>query len=219
MKKLLLSLLMFTPLAIAGGQGMYVRINSYLPNVEAKVLNSQCLDHVNTIKVNRTAYIEAGLCLDNDLTISLREKGKEIRQYHIRVSFGGSTLNPRGVHFQGDKVIAATLYPHSGISGTQDWVVISLAHSESDWMKEKSKTISKKPLNAVLLPGSHGDLKITNILIDKQELPTFIDLDGAAEHTSWSGLWKGFKKDRRRFLRNFDSNPTLREKFEEEFNK
>ncbi|HVE44932.1 MAG TPA: lipopolysaccharide kinase InaA family protein [Gammaproteobacteria bacterium] len=50
---------------------------------------------------------------------------------------------------------------------------------------------------------SHGDLKITNILIDRDNKPVMIDLDGAIEHDSLSTLHSTWKKELKRFDRNF----------------
>lgn len=66
---------------------------------------------------------------------------------------------------------------------------------------------------------THGDLKITNILINENEEPVIIDLDGAMEHFSLYGLKKTWKKDLERFLQNFSDNPMLQKKFEAEFEK
>lgn len=51
---------------------------------------------------------------------------------------------------------------------------------------------------------THGDLKITNILIDANQNPVFIDLDGTKRHNlSWM-LNHEWKKETKRFLRNFE---------------
>jgi len=63
---------------------------------------------------------------------------------------------------------------------------------------------------------THGDLKITNILIDKDKQPVLIDLDGAMEHASLSSLRAAWRKEIKRFLRNFQHQPVIREKFKAE---
>lgn len=60
---------------------------------------------------------------------------------------------------------------------------------------------------------SHGDLKSTNIIINSKNQPVFIDLDGAVEHASIAGLQKAWVKEIKRFLRNFDDMPIVREQF------
>ena len=63
---------------------------------------------------------------------------------------------------------------------------------------------------------SHGDLKAANIMINAAGQPVLIDLDGAVEHTSASGLRKAWLAEIKRFLRNFDEMPSLRARFEAE---
>lgn len=63
---------------------------------------------------------------------------------------------------------------------------------------------------------THGDLKITNILINTQEQPVLIDLDGASEHLSLSSLRGAWRKEIKRFLENFDEQPAIKEKFKEQ---
>jgi len=67
--------------------------------------------------------------------------------------------------------------------------------------------------NLARLEMTHGDLKITNILINAEEFPVFIDLDGAMEHASKAGLQKAWQKELARFLENFNHNADLQEKF------
>lgn len=59
----------------------------------------------------------------------------------------------------------------------------------------------------------HGDLKITNILIE-HERPVLIDLDGMTEVSSMFRLKRAFKKEMQRFLRNWDSRPSVKALFE-----
>lgn len=63
---------------------------------------------------------------------------------------------------------------------------------------------------------THGDLKATNILINTREEPIMIDLDGAKEHVSLSGLRKAWQKEIKRFLKNFRDQPALRSRFKNE---
>jgi tRNA A-37 threonylcarbamoyl transferase component Bud32 len=67
--------------------------------------------------------------------------------------------------------------------------------------------------NTAKLEFTHGDLKITNILVDKDDQPILIDLDGAAEHLSLSSLRSSWRKEIKRFLQNFADMPILKEKF------
>lgn len=63
---------------------------------------------------------------------------------------------------------------------------------------------------------THGDLKLTNIILDKNYNPTIIDLDGTVEHASKRKLRRTFKKEIKRFLRNFLHQPYVYEKFVKE---
>jgi RIO-like serine/threonine protein kinase len=50
---------------------------------------------------------------------------------------------------------------------------------------------------------SHGDLKANNIIVDDDHKIRFIDLDGTAilsSEKTWADLWK---RDRKRFLKNW----------------
>jgi tRNA A-37 threonylcarbamoyl transferase component Bud32 len=64
---------------------------------------------------------------------------------------------------------------------------------------------------------THGDLKITNILVDSLNKPLLIDLDGATDHSSSSGLRKVWRREKLRFLRNFDHESLMQNKFKEAF--
>lgn len=59
---------------------------------------------------------------------------------------------------------------------------------------------------------THGDLKMTNILIDNDQ-PILIDLDGMTEHSTHFGLNQAFKKEMQRFMRNWEDYPDVYEMF------
>ena len=61
------------------------------------------------------------------------------------------------------------------------------------------KRISLLLKNVAKVEITHGDLKITNILINAAEQPVLIDLDGAAEHGSLSRLRKAWQNELARF--------------------
>jgi len=56
---------------------------------------------------------------------------------------------------------------------------------------------------------THGDLKSSNILIDQNGTPHFIDLDASLLHHSPSSFEKARAKDKARFSKNWDTNSTL----------
>ncbi len=64
---------------------------------------------------------------------------------------------------------------------------------------------------------THGDLKKTNIIVNKQDNPMIIDLDGIKEHQTKTGLNQSWKAEKKRFLRNFDNQPTVKALFESAF--
>ncbi len=55
---------------------------------------------------------------------------------------------------------------------------------------------------------THGDLKMTNILISGEQ-PVLIDLDGMREHATSFGFKRIFKKEVRRFMQNWSHQPKV----------
>lgn len=55
---------------------------------------------------------------------------------------------------------------------------------------------------------THGDLKMTNILIINQK-PMLIDLDGMREHRSHVSFKRAFQQEIKRFMHNWRDNPTV----------
>jgi len=66
---------------------------------------------------------------------------------------------------------------------------------------------------------THGDLKATNILINTEDKPVLIDLDGAIEHVSLSSLHHAWRKEIKRFLQNFYDQPSLLDQFKTELSR
>lgn len=64
---------------------------------------------------------------------------------------------------------------------------------------------------------THGDLKLTNLLLDKDQQPLFIDLDGMQEHSSRSSLRKAWRSEFKRFLSNFSTQKNIRDTFLQEW--
>ncbi len=60
---------------------------------------------------------------------------------------------------------------------------------------------------------THGDLKSSNIIINYHLQPVLIDLDGAVEHLSVTGLRKAWRSELKRFLRNFEDLPAIHDLF------
>ena len=59
---------------------------------------------------------------------------------------------------------------------------------------------------------SHGDLKASNFLL-ADEGPVIIDLDSMREHARGSHRFKAELRDRERFMKNWEQNPALGERF------
>jgi tRNA A-37 threonylcarbamoyl transferase component Bud32 len=55
---------------------------------------------------------------------------------------------------------------------------------------------------------THGDLKNTNIIIHREQ-PYLIDLDGMSEHKLRLRFQRAYKKELRRFMRNWESMPSI----------
>lgn len=62
---------------------------------------------------------------------------------------------------------------------------------------------------------AHGDLKETNILLNKDDEPILIDFDAAVEHSSVARLKQAWKRDVNRLLKNFHNEPIVAKKFRE----
>lgn len=84
---------------------------------------------------------------------------------------------------------------------------------------DESKTNSMVKRIVCILKGlamldvTHGDLKSSNILIDQKDQPILIDFDGAVEHSNQSSLRTAWKKEIKRFFKNFDNQTSVKEKF------
>ncbi|MES2217426.1 MAG: lipopolysaccharide kinase InaA family protein [Pseudomonadota bacterium] len=68
--------------------------------------------------------------------------------------------------------------------------------------------------NLARLRITHGDLKMTNILIARQLKPILIDLDGMYEHKNIFGFKRTFHREIKRFMVNWRGNPTVYNMFE-----
>lgn len=81
---------------------------------------------------------------------------------------------------------------------------------------EDKKKIAKKIIllftNLAQLRLSHGDLKMTNILIHNDQ-PVIIDLDGMKQHRFRLGFYKKFQNDIKRFMKNWDNQPEIAKLF------
>jgi tRNA A-37 threonylcarbamoyl transferase component Bud32 len=63
----------------------------------------------------------------------------------------------------------------------------------------------------------HGDLKISNILLNQNNTPVIIDLDGIKQYHSMTLLHRAWQKEKKRFLTNFQHNQALYQQFVKEW--
>jgi len=63
---------------------------------------------------------------------------------------------------------------------------------------------------------SHGDLKITNIMISESK-PVIIDLDSMKQHSNKYFFNKAKTRDIKRFLKNWQDTPSLAKLFQSYF--
>ena len=68
--------------------------------------------------------------------------------------------------------------------------------------------------NLARLRITHGDLKMTNILVARQLKPMLIDLDGMHEHKNLFRFKRAFHREIKRFMVNWRGNPTIYDMFE-----
>lgn len=67
--------------------------------------------------------------------------------------------------------------------------------------------------NIAKLKMSHGDLKATNILIERDQ-PVLLDLDGMKEHKTQRKANQAYKRDMKRFMKNWNNQPMVKALFE-----
>lgn len=147
-----------TQISLAG-QGLFLRINSYFPDGQVKLLSSECLStDMSSLPVNTINYIEANdnIFCTSSITFVLQKNNVNIGSpIKITLSELGSTLPSPSVQEFNGITVATTSYPHFGLTGTQDRVMISFGPPVDGWMTQMSDVLaSKKPSN-ITLPGSH----------------------------------------------------------------
>lgn len=59
----------------------------------------------------------------------------------------------------------------------------------------------------------HGDLTGSNVFLDEENRPTFIDLDGSRHIRSASAYWRARPEERRSFMKNWKTMPEVDELF------
>lgn len=84
------------------------------------------------------------------------------------------------------------------------------ARTNHEAASKMARRVAELLKNLTQLEITHGDLKAANILVDSQQRPVLIDLDGAREHFSLNGLRQSWKTEVKRFLKNFDNLPSVK---------
>jgi tRNA A-37 threonylcarbamoyl transferase component Bud32 len=216
-------------------QGVVVRkhngheLNAFLQNPESAFKNSNA-----TILKNGRSTTVIQIALDNQLYVIKRYNIKNIwhflrrclrytrarsswRLMHKLNFFGIPTAKP--IAFLENYIL--------GIFGKSYLVTEYVAnaniaefletHKHDDTTTQKIiKKMSALLKNLAKLEITHGDLKKTNILIDNNEIPVLIDLDGTSEHLSISNLHKAWHAEIERFLENFEHQPEILDQFKQE---
>lgn len=111
-----------------------------------------------------------------------------------------------------------------GLRGTSYFAMEQVDGISADrWFAERATEVQalERMVNRLLailfnlarLDITHGDLKLTNILINQQEQPMLIDFDGATEHKTLTSLRASWDKEVARFLENFQHAGMLFEIF------
>lgn len=218
--------------------GMYNRhyeapeLMKFLSNPESAFQNS----HRKVLKKGRSATV-IRVRLDNRDYVVKRYNMKNIwhwlrrclRQTRASSSwrfaqklclFGIPTANP--VAYIEQNILGLhgkSYYVTQYVSGEHAGDYFTFYAGKSGKISSMIKMISHLLKNVAKVDMTHGDLKITNVLINAAERPVLIDLDGASEHISLIGLRKAWEQELLRFLKNFNSNPSVRDKFAEELEK
>ncbi|TAK74826.1 MAG: hypothetical protein EPO11_06350, partial [Gammaproteobacteria bacterium] len=130
--------------------------------------------------------------------------------------FGVNTAKPvafiekRYAGFRGQ-----SYYVTEYVAGEQANEYFQQRQAQEEKITDLVKQITTLLKNLSKLDITHGDLKITNILVDNDQHPVLIDLDGAVEHASLSSLRSAWRKEIKRLMKNFRDQPLIREKFNE----
>lgn len=128
--------------------------------------------------------------------------------------FGISTAKPVAYiekHFFGLKGKSYFVMEH--VSGQTIGEFFSSCKAEDESSAKIAKMITEMFKSLGELRMTHGDLKMTNILLSDSCRPVLIDLDGMSEHRTTLGFKRTFKKEIARFMQNWDNHPSVRALF------
>ena len=136
---------------------------------------------------------------------------------HKLVLFGMKTAKP--LAFIENKFLGfsgKSYYVTEYIRGKHIGDFIQAHNDQNDLLNQIVYKTSALLKNLAKLSVTHGDLKKTNILVDQNNQPVLIDLDGAVEHLSVSSLHRAWHDEIRRFLDNFAQQKQLLDQFKKE---
>lgn len=143
---------------------------------------------------------------------------KSWRLAHKLKLFGVATANPVAFiekRFFGFR--STSYYVSEYVSSTHVGQYVQQQLGNTDKIDDMVTRVATLFKNLAKLDLTHGDLKMTNILIDQREQPVLIDLDGAKEINDSFILRVAWRKEVNRFLKNFTAFPTIVEKFKTAF--
>lgn len=178
------------------GQGVYIQINDFTNSNLTFKIDSICTSGVNTISLNKTAYVEAnqsGSCFfqKSDVHLKLFENATLIASYYLNISALGSTFVVDFKELNISLRVENTFYPHSGLNGSQDFIVISASNSVDNWQEEMSPYIANRSLNKVPIPGTHdsGTYTISNDSFVTPDASSFLNIIGNSSFVSTMVGW------------------------------
>ena len=139
---------------------------------------------------------------------------------HKMIFFGISTAKP--VAFIEQRLLGChgkSYYLTEYVKGEHSRDYFIRHQNEDNKMIMMINRISSLLKNLAKIEITHGDLKISNILINAHQEPVLIDLDGTTSHLSFMSLQETWQKELKRFLENFSDLPHVQHQFNMEFGK
>lgn len=136
---------------------------------------------------------------------------QKLKLFHIATASPVAYIEKRFLGLRGKSYYIMEYVPGENIN--EFFAHHSAENTKFTGMIKRVSTLLK---NLTQVDITHGDLKSSNILVNAHEQPLLIDLDGAVEHTSPSSLRKAWRKEIKRFLKNFDENILVQELLREE---
>jgi tRNA A-37 threonylcarbamoyl transferase component Bud32 len=149
------------------------------------------------------------------LKLSVRKGRSHIswQNAHRLLFYGITTPHPVVLYRNTRNRLRPTTYfiaSHANGVDLREWFSDSLHSIEQQSAMAEKLAVMFSHLAALWI--SHGDLKATNILIVDEE-PLLIDLDSMQQHRSFKTALPALKKDRDRFMQNWQKMPQIEATF------